>query len=256
MKAFILFFALSIFCVFHASADWIITVSTETADGQAYESTFYIKGGVLKQSSPEMDVIINLNTNTIIYSNNMTQMYWQGSKEDFEKEIEEMMKMMMIEMMGEEAYEEMEKMNESEEEGEEGEEMAIPFEIEIIEEGESIELAGFSGTKFSVMVDGMLEEELWLCNDISAFRDFDYEEMDKMFGDEEDSGYTGSSQYQEMLKSNGFPIKEISYAYGEVMETVVMTSAEETSLSDDIFQAPEGYTKGGLLQVFGMGDEY
>ena len=227
-------------------ADWKIVISTKTSEGTEYKSTFYIKDGILKQETPEMNVIIDLNRNSIIYSNTATRSYWEGSKENFEQEIEELMKMMMIEMVGEEGYKQMKEMEESENS------IGTLPEIEINFDDESIALAGFSGNKHSVIVDGELTEELWLCKEIDAFNEFDFAQMGEMFGENDESSYVDTDEYRQMIKTKGFPIKEITYSFGEVLETVELVSAEDTALSDDIFKAPEGYKKSGLLELMGM----
>jgi len=240
----------STFLVFHAFADWKIVISTKSIDGQEEESTFYAKNGVLKQATPEMDVIIDLNSRNITFSNHPTKTYWQGSIEDFDKELEELMKMMMIEMLGEEAYEEMEKM-EQEDEGQSENERS--YDIEIMAEDETVDIAGYKGTKHTVIVDGELTEELWLCKEIDAFDDFNFDEMSKMFAQEGEGNYTDSEKYQALIKKSGFPIKEVTYSYGEVSETVKLVSAEQTTLPADMFEVPANFTKVNLLQAMGMG---
>ncbi len=52
-----------------------------------------------------------------------------------------------------------------------------------------------------------------------------------------------------MLKENGFPIKEISYSYGEVMEETELKEATELNLSASTFTAPKDYQKVGIMEV-------
>jgi len=258
MKRLVIICIVTILSTLNAFADWKITITTTSVDGMEYESTFYVKDGILKQESPEMDVIINLNSNTIIYLSKATKSYWEGSIENIEDELEEMMEKMMIEMMGEEAYAEMEEMGEMEDMEGEGDlnPPEIDMEIEIVKDNESIELAGYTGKKYSVNVNGELVEELWLCNEIDAFKDFNFDEFDNMFGEEGEEGYdySSSNQYKNLLKSNGLPIREITYNFGEIYETSELVSAEELILPEAMFTAPADYTKVDLMQLM-MGME-
>lgn len=252
MKRLLIICLLIIFTALHAFADWKITLTTRSVDGMEFESTFYVKDGILKQESPEMDIIINLNSNTITYVSKATKSYWEGSVENFENELEEMMKKMMIEMMGEDAYNQMEEMEDMEGEGDLNP-PEMDMDIEIVDDNESVELAGYTGNKYSVMANGELVEELWLCNEIDAFKDFNFDELDKMFGQEQEEGegydYSDSSQYQNLLKSNGLPIREITYNFGEIYETSELVSAEELILPEEMFSAPSDYSKVDLMQL-------
>ena len=78
-------------------ADWKITLSSTSPDGESSESTFYLKDGKLKQSTGPLDIIIDLEQNTMLFVNNAGKSYWEGTKEDFEGEMESFMR----EMMGE-----------------------------------------------------------------------------------------------------------------------------------------------------------
>ena len=75
MKRLILSTFLTCFVIFQLYADWKIVINTKTSEGTEYSSTFYVKNGVLKQETPEMDVIIDLNKNKIIYK--MERSSWE-----------------------------------------------------------------------------------------------------------------------------------------------------------------------------------
>jgi hypothetical protein len=77
--------------------------------------------------------------------------------------------------------------------------------------------------------------------------------MSKMFAQEGEGNYTDSEKYQAMIKNSGFPIKEVTYSYGEISETVELVSAEQSTLPADMFDVPDGFTKVNLIQAMGMG---
>jgi len=150
----------------------------------------------------------------------------------------------MKEMMGEEGYEEYQK-SIANIEGLEGE----MREIKIVVDGAIEELAGFKGKKFKVFENGQLVKELWLCKEIQLMDEMDFTLLDQFFSQEQESDYTESEEYNNMLKENGFPIKDISYSYGELMEETVLKEATELDLPASTFAAPKDYQKVGIMDV-------
>jgi len=221
-------------------ADWKITLSTTSPDGESSESTFYLKDGKLKQSTGPLDIIIDLEQNTLLFVNNAGKSYWEGTKEDFEGEMESFMR----EMMGEDGYKQYKEMAGL---GENKNESQIN--IMITPENEEITIAGFSGKKFTIMVDDQLVEEVWLCKEIDAMNDFDFTELEGMFDPEGPMDHSSTEAYNTMMLSGGFPIKEISYSYGSKMEETQLVDAQNITLDGDLFTKPADYTKGGIMEI-------
>jgi len=230
--------------IFTSFGGWKIIQITSNSEGE-YESIMYIQDGKIRQSAGAMDIIIDLKNSKMTYINHDKKTFWEGTKDDFKIEMEKY----MIKTMGEDAYKEyksnMEKMND----------MNINDEtlnIEINRDDEVMEVAGYKGTKFSVLTNGELVEEVWLCDKIKASKEFDISGFDQFvdqFFEQEDNHYSDSEEYINLMQNNGFPVKQVTYSYGEVEETTVLKEATEITLSNEIFEAPTGYSDSKLFEV-------
>jgi len=205
----------------------------------------YIQNNKIRTQSQDFDMIIDLDQNYMIYINHYGKKYWEGSKDGFKEEMDAALEKSMKEMMGEEGYEEYKKSIDETIEGLEGE----MGEIKIVVDGAIEELAGFKGKKFKVFENGQLVKELWLCKEIQLMDEMDFTLLDQFFGQEQESDYSESEEYNNMLKENGFPIKEISYSYGDVMEETELKEATELNLQVSTFTAPKDYQKVGIMEV-------
>ena len=54
----------------------------------------------------------------------------------------------------------------------------------------------------------------------------------------------------DLLQSKGFPIKEITYEFGEIMDDTELIEATELDLPSSTFDSPSGYQKAKILEVF------
>jgi len=225
-------------------ADWKIVQIVRSHEDGEYEMVIYIQKNKIRTQAQNFDVIFDLDQNYMIYINHDGKKYWEGSKDSFKQEMEAFMEKSMKEMMGEEGYEEYKKTidNIGDLEGE-------IVKIEIVVDGAIEELAGFKGKKFNVFENGQLVEELWLCMEIQLMDEMDFTLLDQFFGQEREFDYSQSEEYNNMLKENGFPIKDISYSYGELMEETVLKEAIELDLPASTFTAPKDYQKVGIMEV-------
>ena len=244
MKRIIFIVPLLICLCYTTMADWKIVQIVRSSEEGEYEMVIYIQNNKIRTQSQDFDMIIDLDQNYMIYINHYGKKYWEGSKDSFKQEMEAFMEKSMKEMMGEEGYEEYKKSIDNIE-GLEGE----MEEIKIVVDGAIEELAGFKGEKFKVFENGQLVKELWLCKEIQVMDEMDFTLLDQFFGQEQESDYSESEEYNNMLKENGFPIKEISYSYGEVMEETELKEATELNLQASTFTAPKDYQKVGIMEV-------
>ena len=237
-------FPLLICLCFTSMADWkIVQIVSSPEDGK-YEMVIYIQKNKIRTQSENFDVIFDLDQNYMIYINHDGKKYWEGSKDSFKQDMDAFMEKSMIEVMGQEGYEEYKNSiaNISDIESEKGE-------IEIVADGAIEELAGFKGKKFKVFENGQLVEELWLCQEIQLMDEMDFTLLDQFFGQEREFDYSESEEYTNMLKENGFPIKDISYSYGELMEETVLKEVTELDLPASTFSAPKDYKKVEIMEV-------
>ncbi len=245
MKRVIFVLPLLICLCFTSMADWkIVQIVRSTEEGD-YEVVIYIQKNKIRHHTENFDIIIDLDQNHMIYINHNGKKYWEGSKDGFKDEMEAMFEKSMKEMMGEEGYEEYKK---SIDENIEVLDSEIG-DIEIVEDGTIEEFAGFKGKKFTISANGELVEELWLCKEIQLLDEMDFTLLDDFFGQEGGQDYSESEEYNNMLEVNGFPIKEISYSYGQVMEETELKEATELDLPASTFAAPKDYQKAGIMEV-------
>lgn len=226
-------------------ADWKIVQIVRSPEDGEYEMVIYIQNNKIRTQSQDFDMIIDLDQNYMIYINHYGKKYWEGSKDSFEQEMDAFIEKSMREVMGQEGYEEYKKSidNIGDLEGE-------IVKIEIVVDGAIEELAGFKGKKFKVYENGELMEEVWLCEELQLFDDMDITLLDDFFGQQVgEQDYSQSEEYTNMLKENGFPIKEITYSYGELMEETVLKEATELDLPASTFTAPKDYQKVGIMEV-------
>ena len=241
-------------CNVQAQSGWKIIQITTGSDNEVYEESLFIQDGKLKQSSQTVDVIIDFTTRKLTFINHGNHSYWRGSKIEFENEIEEFSKKMMIEAFGEEGYREYQKNMDAMKVEAHGK----PMDIEIKEENESEMIGGFNGKKHSVYVNGDLMEELWLCSEINLTDEIDFQIMQEFFKElssNDEAAYSDSEEYISMLKNGGFPIKEIMWSFGEVINKTELKEAMKQKIPASAFQAPSDYSKGSLMDVM-MQQEY
>lgn len=251
MKIYLFIFVLLIYCS-RVFAGWKIIREVRDEAGNVYETIMYFQNRNLLVKEGTMFTVVNQNTGRMILFNTETGKYWTGNKEDFKKEMEIHIEKTMIEAMGKKAYE---KFRESVKIGDDTV-AEMPDEPDIrIEKTDTIEqLAGYRGIRYKVFVAGEMVEELWLCPEINAFDELNLYKMDDFFGsNDKEFDYATSDAYINMLKKNGFPIKEIHYSFGERTEEIRLKSAEKKNLSNDLFNVPVDGQKVGLSEMISSG---
>ena len=242
------------YCDVQAQTGWKIIQITTGSEGEVYEQALFIQDGKLKQSSQMIDVIIDFTASEMAFINHRSHSFWRGSKAEFDNEIAEFAKKMMIEVFGEDGYKEYQNNMDAMKGEPDGESM----DIEIEDENESEMIGGFNGHKYSVYANGELVEEIWLCSEINLADQMDFQIMQDFFKElssNDETNYSDSEEYISMLKNRGFPIKEIMWSYGEMINKTELKEAIEQDIMASAFQVPSDYSKGSLMDVM-MQNEY
>ncbi len=86
--------------------------------------------------------------------------------------------------------------------------------------------------------------------DFQVVQDF----FKELSGDDE-ANYSDSEEYMSVLKNGGFPIKEIMWSFGEVINKTELKEAIKQNIPASVFQVPSDYSKGSLIKVM-MQNEY
>jgi len=239
---------------FHSSwAGWkIITVSND-AEGNQIETITYFQDGKIRIESEGMTMIFNVESGNLLMVVPEYGLHWSGTLDQM---IEEMQVMMgeMMKMMGDEAYnnylEEIEKQKQKSSTEITG--------VEIIEDGELFESAGFKGYKYRVMKDGELREEMWVTEEINLSKEVDVNKFMEFLGkssmggggpEEDDEAYKWSKSYLSLM-SKGYWTKHISYTSGMEPSSEILKEATQVDLPPSDFEPPSGSKKVGFMELF------
>jgi hypothetical protein len=228
----------------------------EAADlGEGTESTTWFKGSMMRSDSPEMGgayLLMDLETLTMrwviparrVYAE-MTAEDIEASRAEAERQAEEMMARMGIDP---EEYED-------EEYG--MDEGMVSFSPSVKSLGETREINGMRADAFEA-VAGTEIGIGWCSDTMAGFSEAMKaisERMDMLSGDDEDEGGDGSGAV-DLLCEDRLPVRtqvlrmdDFGGGFWYSLEEIV--SIEETSVPDDRFEVPDGYTKVSMHQLWG-----
>jgi len=115
--------------------------------------------------------------------------------------------------------------------------------VEVIKQGPGGKIAGFNTTKYKVMVDGKLKEEVWLTVEPDFVKEFDPTMLSKLMAcaaQPEDP--ESSPAYQKMIAS-GWLLRSIDYEGAEADTQTDVTKLSKQDIPESEFQVPQGYKK-------------
>jgi len=239
---FAVFFMFAIASV--ADAGWLIT----SANG---DETLISKGK-LKSNWDNGSMIIDAAKNEIFFIDDDRKMIASGNADEICDEMKQSMESMMA-SMPEEQREMMKKMMGG------GKEVKV----EVVKKGSGGNVSGFETTRYEVMADGKLYEEIWISENKELLKDC--AEVMKMMG-------KFASCMHSAIPMGSAPVPEASPEYAKIYEMGMMvksvshsedksshdndfTSITKKDLSDDIFALPDGYKKVSFQALWGMEQE-
>jgi len=238
--------------LFHSSwAGWKIVTVSNDAEGNQIETVTYFQDGKIRIESEGMSMIFNVESGNIIMVVPEHGLHWSGTLDQM---IEEMQAMMgeMMKMMGDEAYENYLKEIEKQKQQSSTEVTGV----EIIEDGEPFESAGFTGYKYRVMKDGELREEIWVTEEINLSEEVDIGKFMEFLGkssmgglEEDDDAYQWSGNYLDFM-SKGYWTKNISYKRGMESSSEILKEATQVDIPPSDFEPPSGSKKVGFMELF------
>lgn len=241
----------------NAFAGWMITQATRDITGKKEDQTVYLQQNKVKTVMSDATMMFDLDKELLYLINPDKKVYWSGKPEDMKKSTEEAQKKMMEEQMKKVPPEQREAMKKYMEQMQA--QKASPkkeVKVTVKKTGEKVTIAGYSGQKYQILVNGKLREETWIATKLKNVSDeFDRAKWEKfqkalteMGGEEEP--FSASREYLDLMEK-GFSIKSISYyEEGEKSENVT-TKVEKKKIPASEFQIPKGYKKVGMAEIVG-----
>jgi len=196
-------------------AGWVIEQNTTLPDGKQTNQALYIQSNKMAMTG-EGQVIFNLETQEMTMIMPEQKMYMKWTPD-------------MMESMGKMAPE-----------------WHGTVEVKKTEDKESI--AGYEATKYQVLVDGKMEQEIWMSKDLDVTSDLNLEKYNHMSSMRMPKvTFQSSPEYQDLMKM-GYPLKEVQFqADGKVITQV--TKIEKKTIPDSQFEVPAGFQEMDMQQM-------
>lgn len=204
----------------------------EEGSSNKQRSTLYVQDNKLKQvdkgDSNQPTVIFDLGANNITLVNNENKVYIHLTMQEHLKSFEAMMQ-----------------------QTKEGEQ--APKNLTLEKSDESVKIAGYNTTKYSIFEDGKLATEYWVSSEPGFNNEINFEKMAKLMNDVKNISQTvgGSASISDQeyqifreIYQNGYPLKTIYHTEDDspvVIEEILSVQSKELPASE--FQPPAGYQK-------------
>ena len=138
---------------------------------------------------------------------------------------------------------------------EDTEKTSIASKVKVVKEGAGGEIAGFRTTKYKILENGQLSEEIWLTNDSTLLNELgSMKNLGFMECGTEQAGLSSSPEYVKLMES-GWPLKSVSYIDDEKDVDTDVVRIEQKKVPDSEFQPPAGYKQVSFQELFEMGME-
>ncbi|MFO7938803.1 MAG: DUF4412 domain-containing protein [Bacteroidales bacterium] len=242
-------------------AGWVIVQKTydasEGAQGEI-EEILYFQDDKVKMMSEDMATIFDLNSGEMYFINYQTRNYWTGTAQEMEDQVKAAMDEMIEQQLAnvpEDKREEMRAMYKQMMAGQtESDAHSRPSDLAVTIEKttEKSVVAGLPVTKYRVIVDGKLTEEVWLNTDAGIHNEFSVQKFyDFMAGFlksfQNQETYKDQEAYVQMAKQ-GYPLKIIDRA-GAYETITEVTSVEKKNLSRSDFLPPNDFSEQALTDM-------
>lgn len=216
-------------------------IYTEESDG----TKTYISNGKFKEISEDGGMIMNSATGEFTYFSPDKMTYTQGKISEYCEAMSKIMNKMMQALPPE--YKQMMGMNKKQK----------PPKIKIISEGDGGKIAGYKTTKYKVLADEILDEEIWLAEDASLIKEFaslvnmlsEFEKCNSKM--EFGSQPVGFSPEYIALMQKGLTLKNKHYESDMVVNETKTVKIEIKDIRDKEFNVPAGYKKLPMIDFFG-----
>ncbi len=204
----------------------------EEGSSNKQQSTLYVQDNKLKQVDKgdrnQPTVIFDLGASNITLVNNENKVYIHLTMEEHLKSFEAMMK-----------------------QTKEGEQAAKKLTLE--KSDESVKIAGYNTTKYTIFENGKLATEYWVSNEPGFNNEINFEKMAKLMNDVKNISQTvgGSASISDQeyqifreIYQNGYPLKTIYHTEdGSPVVIEEILSVQSKKLPASEFQPPAGYQR-------------
>lgn len=229
-----------------AQAGWLIT----EGQGESQALT-YIQGNRLRYEDADQITIFDLNKGTMTVLHPGSKRYWTGSPEDFNRQMKAAVDAKMETELKALSPQDRELFKEEEHAAGAGEsgQTAKP-QVKVERAAKTDKVAGRVARKHSIYVDGALQEEVWIAEDIDISKDLDADKFSKLMLDtrgDDMSDWEYDPQVRQ-LRARGLELKSVRHAATGPEESATVQKVEQKELPASTFQVPAGYEKATMDQ--------
>jgi hypothetical protein len=263
---------ITLFLASEVLGGWVTEEVTTYGEGARDTTISYVqKNKVMVVNSETM--VFDFEKGMLYFLVREHKVYWSGTPEEWLQSMEEGQKQMeeaqLKKMTPEqrEAYSQYTKqMNQEAEKPTPREEI----EVEVKRTSEQATIAGYSGRKYQVWVDGKLKEELWVCAEIDPQDEIDLHKLEPqdeidlhkleeftkaMGGLSEEGSYESSPEYMKIATymEQGLVLRSVTYDEEGTREQVSETTRlENKNIPASEFNVPEGYKRLSTAEFVGL----
>jgi hypothetical protein len=238
----------SLFAVILSTIFWLVFPEVNAGWLMVEEdgSQTMISEGKMKNFSEGWGTIMDGTTGEIILYSENSKMYFQGKIENYCTETHAMVEE-SLNSLTPEMRKMMEQMN-TEKAG------VDERKISIDKKGDGEEIAGFKTTKYNVLVDGEIYEELWLATDVQLLKDSKpliglLTELTKCTSSMDNEDFISSHPDYLKLFEQGVILKSLKNEEGETNIQTNVVELQKIDISSDEFEVPSGYKRGKFREL-------
>lgn len=127
-------------------------------------------------------------------------------------------------------------------------------EITVRREGPGERIAGFATTRYQVLQDGQLAEEVWLADDPELMRELaGAGNLSRMECGGDKANLAASAEYAKLM-GRGWPLRSVTHLGGDSYTSLDVVRIEKKKIPAADFQPPSGYRRVALAEFFAMDD--
>jgi hypothetical protein len=124
-----------------------------------------------------------------------------------------------------------------------------PAKVEVVKAGSGGKIAGYDTVKYKVMVDGNLQEEVWISSGPEFAKELPPDMLAKLMAcgaQKDDVEY--SAAYQELMAS-GWVMRSINYEGGQAETDADVVKVTKQDITESEFQIPQGLKKTSMEEL-------
>ena len=120
--------------------------------------------------------------------------------------------------------------------------------LEVVKTSETETIAGYSTTKYQLLIDGGLAQEIWMAEDLDVSAEVDMEQFLNMSTAKAGvASYQSTAEYQDLFRQ-GYPLRQVVFQAGG-KEIIEATKVEQQDIPDSQFEVPDGYQEMNMQQM-------